>query len=271
MTAGFWYPYADFAEARRRLCSFADRAVSPACGITFCDGRSLALVRRPASGDRPVWLHAMRHHVAAPPPPPAPRGVFQHLETWFENAMTAYGEAEIQRSRAEQAAAEAELRFVHDRVWLPAHQFLVRHKWAADGAAVVMDAVGVFALVGLVIAAPEILALGAVAGAVALGTGLAAGAGSVVLLFYDGAVFATEVSGHEALSHRIEDNRTIQWIRVFATAALVPDIAVGGPRALLEFGKASEEAAGATRAASSLEEAAEAQRARAAKVRSRRP
>ncbi len=45
--AGFWYPYDDFGDARIRLRRFADAAVGPQCGVSSCDGSSIAVVRQP--------------------------------------------------------------------------------------------------------------------------------------------------------------------------------------------------------------------------------
>lgn len=265
---GFWYPYSSMEEAQRRLGAFADRAVGPACGISFCDGRSLSVLRRPRAGNTgATWMNVLVQHIAVPPPPPAPRGVMQKIGHWFENAMAAYGEAELRRSEAELAASRAELRLLHDDVWLPAHQFMVRHKWAADGVAVAADVIGVVALVGLIIAAPEIIAAGTVLGLAALGTGALAGGASVVLLAIDGTVFVTEVSGNEVVSRKIEDNRTVQKIRIAATLALLPDLPVGGTRALAEFRALGAEAREGSAVATKLDEAAEAQRARTAKIR----
>jgi hypothetical protein len=44
--AGFWYPYADFSEARSRLTGFADATVGPQCGISFSDGINICVVRQ---------------------------------------------------------------------------------------------------------------------------------------------------------------------------------------------------------------------------------
>ena len=57
-----------------------------------------------------------------------------------------------------------------------------------------------------------------------------------------GTVFGFEVSGNEARAERIENNSTVQWLRIGATVMLLPDVAVGGVRALGEIGKLGNEA-----------------------------
>lgn len=66
----FWYPYSGLPEATRRLGIFADRAVSPTCGISFSDGQSISVVRLPRadSANGALWLNVLREHIAAPPP-----------------------------------------------------------------------------------------------------------------------------------------------------------------------------------------------------------
>ena len=96
--------------------------------------------------------------------------------------------------------------------------------------------------------------------------GIAATGGSLLLLGADGAVFATEMTGNEALSRKIEDSQLTQWARIVGTVMTLPDLAVGGVKALREVGALAaegREAAAASRAATDL---AEAQRARAAKI-----
>jgi hypothetical protein len=263
--ADFWYPYADMDDARRRLCLLADRVAKPGCGVSFCDGSRIAVLRHP-TGSTGTWMNVLVRHVAVPPPPPPPDGIMQKIEQWFEKALAAYGEAELQRSQAEMAASREMTKLFHDDVWLPAHQFLVRHKWAADGVAVAADVIGIVAFVGLILAAPEIIAAGTALGIAALVTGTLAGDACIALLAVDGAVFVTEVSANEAFSRMIEEDATIQKIRIAATLFLLPDLPVGGMRALAEFRALGNEAREGAALAGRLEEGAEAERARAASV-----
>ena len=59
--AGLWYPYADFNDARRRLCSFADATVGPQCGVSYCDGTSLGVRRQPSgpASAGNLWLNVL--------------------------------------------------------------------------------------------------------------------------------------------------------------------------------------------------------------------
>ena len=114
--------------------------------------------------------------------------------------MELEGEAEIENAQAQQAASQAMFNAVRDDVWEPAHRFMLRHKQGADLAGVVIDAVGVFAGVAFVIAlSPEI-------GALAVVTGVAAAVGSGVLLVADGAVYATEATGHKELIYNLYES-----------------------------------------------------------------
>lgn len=80
--SGFWHPYSGFPEAQRRLSFFANHTVGSACGITYSDGASLSVIRRPGGGSGyGQWLNVLRHHVSAPPPHrPQTGGVWQKAE-----------------------------------------------------------------------------------------------------------------------------------------------------------------------------------------------
>ncbi len=268
--AGFWYPYKDFAEARFRLCAFADVALSPQCGVSYSDGTSISVLRQPGgSQGRTLWLNILAQHVAGPPPTPAPpKGTIGKLKAWFWRAMEMEGEADAQNAEAQQAGYQAMAQEFQDHVWQPMHQFLLRHKLAADTAGVALDVVGVAAAaVFFFVAAPELLAAGTVAATVGLITGASAGLGSIVLLGVDGAIYGAEVSGHEAFASRIEDNKAVQWTRIGATVMLLPDVAVGGLRSLTEIGQFGNEAREAASASAEASRAASEARARVAKIR----
>ena len=245
---GFWAPYDSFEEARAKLCRFADAVGGPALGVTLSDGRAICALRKgvPSQG-RTLWLNVLTRHVAAPAPtPPAAASKTGGLKAWFWRAMELEGAAEIQNAQAQMAASQAVATGIHDHVWEPAQEFLHRHKLLADTAGVALDVVGVAAAAVFVfVAAPELLAA-AVAGSVAAGVGLLTGSaatvGATVLFGIDGFVYGAEVSGHNAFAKKIEDNPTIGWIRVGATVMLLPDLPVGGVRALKEIGATTAEA-----------------------------
>ena len=170
------------------------------------------------------------------------------------------GEAEVEKAQAQQASSQALYKIVRDDVWEPAHRFMLRHKQATDFAGVVIDAVGVVAGIAFVVAlSPEL-------GALAIVTGVAAAVGSGVLLLADGAVFATEATGHKELSEQIESSHVVQWCRIVGTVMTLVDIPVGGVRALVEVGKLGGEAREALAGARETDSLAEAARARAAKI-----
>lgn len=266
--AGFWYPYANFPEARDRLTAFANATVGPQCGISFSNGINIGVVRQPASvGGNWLWLNVLAQHVAAPPPPPKPSGTWGKLKGFFWHAMEIEGEAEIQKSQADLAAGQAIDSAIERHIWLPVHDFLLRHKLLADGVGVALDVVGVVAgAVFIVAALPEIAGGAVVVGTLGLVTGVAAFAGSLVLVGIDGTVFGLEASGNEGRASQIESNTTVQWMRIGATVMLLPDVAVGGVRALGEIGKLGTEAREATAASAEAARNAEAARARVAKI-----
>ena len=267
--AGFWYPYADFNEARLRLTAFADATVGPRCGISFSDGNSIGVVRQPTgTADAWLWLNVLTQHVAAPPPPPPkPSGTWGKLKGWFWHAMEIQGEAQLEEAQADLAMGQAIDSAIEKHVWLPVHDFLLRHKLLADGVGVALDVVGVVAGVVFIVAAlPEIAGGAVVIGTLGLVTGVSAAAGSLVLLGVDGTVFGLEASGHEGRAEQVENNKTVQWLRIGATVMLLPDVAVGGVRALGEIGKLGNEAREAETASAEAARNAQAARDRVAKI-----
>jgi hypothetical protein len=73
------YPYAGMADAQRPLCLLANRLANPGCGVSFCDGRSITVLRRPTSSAG-TELKVLVHRVATLPPPPPPSGLMQKIE-----------------------------------------------------------------------------------------------------------------------------------------------------------------------------------------------
>lgn len=244
--AGFWSPYEDMQEAQSKLCRLAD-AAGGGLGVSFSDGRSICVLRKAAvTGGRSMWLNVLSTHVAAPPPPPpAPNTVGGKLKAWFWRAMEIEGESEIQQAQMQMAGDQAIAREFRDHVWEPTHQFLLRHKLLADTAGIALDVVGVAAAVVFIIAFPEIAAAAA-AGSMVAGVGLVTGslasAGALVLFGIDGTIYGAEMSGNEALAKKMEDSPTIGWIRIGATIMLLPDLPVGGLRALKEVGQTAGDA-----------------------------
>ena len=52
------------------------------------------------------------------------------------------GDAEIQQGQAQLAMGQAVDHAVESHIWLPVHDFLIRHKLLADGVGVALDVVG---------------------------------------------------------------------------------------------------------------------------------
>ena len=250
MLAGFWSPYEDFNEARTKLCRLADAAAGPACGGSFSDGASISVLRQATGSEgRSMWLNVLSQHVAAPRPaaPTAPAsGTLGKLKAWFWRAMEMQGEVEMQNAQMQMAGSQAMAQEFRDHVWEPTHEFLLRHKLLADTVGIALDVVGVAAAVVFVVAAAPELAAAALAGSVVAGVGLATGAsasiGAVVLFVVDGAMYGAEISGNDAIAKKMDDSPTIGWIRIGATLMLLPDLPVGGLRALKEIGQTAGEA-----------------------------
>ena len=268
---GFWYPYDSFQDARARVCAFADKAVGASCGVSFSDGARLSVLRHPAAAPNGArtWLNVLVQPISAPAPVPARSGgLLGSLKGWFWKAMEIEGQAEVANAQAQMAASQAVGRELRDRVWEPTHEFLIRHKFAADTAGVALDTVGVIAGgIFLIFAAPELIAAGTVAASAGLITGVAASLGSFFLFGVDGFIYGADLTGHKARAAKLEDNRMIQWARIAATVMLLPDLLVGGTRALMEIGKLANEAQEARLAAVEADGAAVEARARAAKIR----
>lgn len=266
MAGGTYYPYASLQDATVRLGRFADRAVDPRCGLTWSDGMTLTVLRHARRGadGHGTYLNILKLHISAPPAPPPPAakatGFFARAEEIFWRAMELEGQAEIDNARAQMAMSRAVIGAVRDDIWEPAHKYLMRHKKVADGVGVAVDVIGVVAGAAFVIfLAPEI-------GALAIATGVAAGAGSLILLLADGSVFLPEMTGNEALSQRNENSKLVQWARIIGTGLTLFDIPVGGVRALVEVGKLSREAREALVGARSSDELAASARERVAAI-----
>ena len=262
---GFWYPYGSQDHATAHLSGFADHQFGISSGVTWSDGQSVAILRKASitSGGHGAYVNILRQHVAAlpsPAKPSAPSTFLQRAEAFLEHAVELEGEAEIENAQAQQAASQAMFNAARDNVWEPVHRFMLRHKQATDLAGVVIDAVGVFAGVAFVIAlSPEL-------GALAIATGVAVAVGSGVLLLADIAVYATEATGHNALSKTIEDSAFVQWSRIVGTTLTLIDLPVGGVRALADVSKLGQEAREAVAGARETDSLAEAARARMAKI-----
>lgn len=177
----FWYPYDSFADAQNRLCRFADETIGFDCGVSFSDGAQIAALRIPGPGPgrREVWLNVLAQHVSRPPTShAAPGDRFGQLEAWFERILTIEGQAEIDSAQAQMAGAQMMEQATYTHVWLPTHEFLLRHKLAVDAIGIALDVVGVIAgAIFFVAAAPELAAAGTAVATAGLVTGTLASLG----------------------------------------------------------------------------------------------
>ena len=115
-------------------------------------------------------------------------------------------------------------------------------------------------------AAPEIFGGAAIVGTLGIVTGTMAAAGSAILLYIDGQAFVAEVTGNEARAEALESSHTNQWLRITATMMLLPDLPVGGVRAITELTKLGREAEEAGEAVRLARARAVAQRERAGRI-----
>lgn len=257
-----FYPYKGAHDALAHLGPYADATVGHGCGISYSDGRLVSVLRRP-TGSQHAWLNVWRRNVSAPHPIPAKHqdtGFWHGVGEFFEHAIEAYGEQQMRQAEMEAAGSRAMADAIDRHVWQPAHAWLLKHKVFADALAVTADVVGVIAgVVVICVAGPEIAVGAAIVGGLAI-------TGSAVLAVIDGNVLAAEMNGDEAKVKRIEGSETVQWIRIIATAATLPDMAVGGVQAIRDVGKLPEEISEAKTVVRTLTDASDAQRARAAKI-----
>ncbi len=117
-----------------------------------------------------------------------------------------------------------------------------------------------------IVTAPGLGAAGTALAYAALATGVSASVGAFVLASIDGFTYGAEISGNMAFAKSIDDDNTIQWLRIGATLMMFPDVAVGSTRVLVEIDKLGREAAKAVEASSAAARSAAAARARAAAI-----
>ncbi len=229
-----WGPYGTKNWADACLSRFANEVFGYRTGVAWADPYGAVVLRPPAYDDDGLGLMlCVGNHGVVPPKPKRekPPGFAQRVGDVLMRLMADYGRQQMRQALMQQEASKALGDAVVEHVWKPVHEFLEEHKVLADGVAVGLDALGVLAGAGLMIA----VVTGAVAlSPLALGAGVAAAAGSVVLLAIDGTVFSFEARGEMARAEAIEDEPVIQWARIGATVLLLPDLAYGGIRALRE-------------------------------------
>lgn len=233
----FWGPYANEGEARQCLGAFAAEIVGPGAGVIFCDGIGAEYLRRPfydSDGSGLVLIASCRAELPPPAPPPAPHGAWQRIEKFFNDAMTSYGQSQLEASKAQLAMGQAEADMLK-KGWTSLHDFVEGHKMAFDGVAVVGDVFGVIAGV--------VAGVAIVGGGIALlpVLGLVAGVASVALLYEDGSILRAELKGDEIRKQEIEQSWHYKVIELVGPLLLLPDLVLGGSRALASLPKSATE------------------------------
>ena len=262
-----WGPYGSQGWAWACLTRFAAQVFDPGFGVAWATSTGAVVLHPPAYDDDGLGLMlcvGCHGPVAPPVKDKKPATFVGRIEDFCLKLMTDYARQQYQQAMMEQAAAEQVDKAIVDHVWKPVNEFLEKHKMAADGIAVGLDALGVLAAVGVGV----VVVAGSVAlSPFALAAGAAAGAGSLALLAIDGTVFYFEAKGDKAAATEFEDQRFIQWARVGATVLLLPDLAYGGIRALREVKALPAEIREGRLAATDAMESATQQRERATKIR----
>lgn len=212
-----WGPYASQSDAAFSLGRFANRACGPGIGLAWSSGGMLYPLRRPVyDGDgfgevlTVEWNPPSTYPVKVQPAPGA--GFWDRMVRIFERSLEMQGEAEIAQAQAYRALANS-----------PIFSRFAQH--SDDGAGVVLDAIGVAASLILISTG-----LGVLGGLALLG--------GIVLLGSDGAIYATEMAGNENLANQLREQTEIA--RIAATIVTLPDLALGGAKALCEFREAEE-------------------------------
>lgn len=216
-----WGPYRDKSDATFSLGRFANRACGPGLGLAWSSGGMLYGLRQPTY-DGEGFGDVLTIEWNPPPPHPAKlqsapsAGFWDKLVRMIHRSLEMQGQAEIAQAQAQAQAWNAVANS-------PLFRRFAGH--ADDGTAVALDVIGVVASIAL--ASTGIGALG-----------LFALIGSGVLLATDSTIYGTEMAGNDKLADRIR--KKSEGLRIAATIATLPDLAIGGAKALCELREAEE-------------------------------
>ncbi|MGI4793749.1 MAG: hypothetical protein ACRYG8_06610 [Janthinobacterium lividum] len=206
-----WGIYTGVNDARTFLSRFADHVVGPDVGIVWLSRGAMYPLRAPRRdgtgfGDVLVIDFALDliNHLA-------PTRWTERLESFFTNALSEIGQAQVEQAEAN-AAMVASIRSMMTEKRM-------------DGLGVVLDVICVVASIGAVMTGVGVI-------------GLIAFGGGIVLLAADGAAFGAEVADNNALAEIIKKKTEI--LRVAAMVASLPDLAYGGVKLLKEMGEVRE-------------------------------
>jgi hypothetical protein len=220
-----WGPYATQGEASFYLGDFADKAIGPGMGLIWSDGTACSLLRKPrydADGFGNSLIVEW-HGGLGPPKPSKPPTLLQRIAKVFEDAMTAYGEAEIAQGEAQMAMGQE----ISD--WFA-------NKDNEHTVGLIFDVIGVVSVVMLFVPGVGEAEMGLIAaaraGEVMLTAGritaIAAGTGAGLGAFVDGKyLYLRHFDGAQAAKDWDESPQAVTMSLAAAILAL-PDFAVGG-------------------------------------------
>ncbi|MEA1649111.1 hypothetical protein UAJ10_08770 [Nitrospirillum sp. BR 11164] len=211
-----WGPYKNANEASAYLIPYVNRVCGPEVGITWATGGFVYPLRAPiwdggGFGDNVVFQ--WNHIPASVPNHPPPSDFWHRVKAFIDRCMEAEGQAALAESQANLAMAQAVTNMFNS----------IAHK--DDALAVALDVICVAASIALI---PT--GLGAL--------GVLAFMGGTFLLGADGAIYGLELAGKDGTANSLRE-RT-ETMRIIATVMTLPDIAVGGARALRELKEARE-------------------------------
>ncbi|MBB6253243.1 hypothetical protein [Nitrospirillum iridis] len=213
-----WGPYRNETEAAACLCAYVDKVCGPGVGISWATNGYVYPLRGPtrdAGGFGDVFVFQWSH-IPTPPAKHLPPPDFWHrVKGFIERCMEAQGKAALAESQANLAMGQAMGRVI-DRMF-------TSHR--DDGVGVALDVLCVVASLALI---PT--GLGAL--------GIAGLIGGAMLLGMDGTAYAMELAGSDESAEDFK-KQTEAW-RIVATVMTLPDIVVGGPKALKELAEARE-------------------------------
>ncbi|ASG25158.1 MULTISPECIES: hypothetical protein [Nitrospirillum] len=213
-----WGPFRNETEATTCLCAYVDKVCGPGVGISWATNGYVYPLRGPtrdAGGFGDIFVFQWSH-IPAPPPKHQPPPDFWHrVKAFIESCMEAQGKAAIAQSEADLAMSQAVGR-VFNRMFT---------SHGDDALGVALDVLCVAASIALI---PTGLGVLGVAGLV----------GGAFLLVADGTAYGMELAGNDEGAEAFKQHT--EKYRIIATVMTLPDIVVGGPKAIKELAEARE-------------------------------
>lgn len=222
-----WEPYCHRPDATHHLSTFASGVLGHDAGVIFFDGSAstrLKSARADQDGDTTDLVVSV---CRAPLFPLAFQG--------GADPQTVTQVARQHVGGSETGSALGSAKALYNRARAPLAGFIEDHKTAMDGVAIVADTAGVISG-GLAVAA---LAAGGITLAPVLG--VAAGLAALALLAEDGQMFYYEITGNEVRKKKLANSWAYKLIETVAPILAIPDMAVGGVRAVGELPTATRE------------------------------